>query len=75
MKKDDEMQEEYDFSKGVRGKFYDKTATFNLPIYLEPEIESFIMKLASKQKMNVSEVVNTLLFKDKELIELMGMKG
>ena len=75
MKKDDEMQEEYDFSKGVRGKFYNKTATFNLPIYLEPEIESFIMKLASKQKMNVSEVVNTLLFKDKELIELMGMKG
>lgn len=75
MRKDDKMKEEYDFSKGVRGKFYDKTATFNLPIYLEPEIEIFIMKLASKQKKNVSEVVNTLLFKDKELIEFMGMKG
>jgi len=74
MKKDDEMKEEYDFSKGVRGKFYNKNATFNLPIYLEPEIESFIMKLASEQKKNVSEVVNTLLFKDKELIELMGIK-
>ena len=74
MKKDDKMKEEYDFSKGVRGKFYNKNATFNLPIYLEPEIESFIMKLASEQKKNVSEVVNTLLFKDKELIELMGIK-
>ena len=75
MRKDDEMKEEYDFSKGVRGKFYNADAKFNLPIYLEPEIESFIMKLASKQKKNVSEVVNTLLFKDKELIELMGVKG
>jgi len=66
------MKEEYDFSKGVRGKFYNADAKINLPIYLEPEIENFIMKLASKQKKNISEMVNTLLIKDKELIELMG---
>jgi len=68
--KDDKMQKEYDFSKGERGKFYNKDATFNLPIYLEPEVESFIAKLAKKQKKNINEVVNALLFKDKELIEL-----
>lgn len=68
------MKEEYDFSNGVRGKFFNKEAKFNLPIYLEPEIESFITKLAIQQKKNVSEIVNSLLFKDKELIELMGMK-
>jgi len=39
-------------------------------IYLEPEIESFISQLAKKQKKNINEVVNALLFKDKELIEL-----
>jgi hypothetical protein len=65
------MKEEYDFSNGERGKFYNKDATFNLPIYLEPEIEDFIAKLAKEQKKNISEIVNTLLFKDKELLEYM----
>jgi len=65
------MKEEYDFSNGERGKFYTQNATFNLPIYLEPEIENFIAKLAKEQKKNISEIVNALLFKDKELIELM----
>jgi len=66
------MKEEYDFSKGERGKFYNKNATFNLPVYLEPEIESFIAKLAKEQKKNMSEIVNALLFRDKELVEFMG---
>ena len=65
------MKKEYDFSNGERGKFYNKNTTFNLPIYLEPEIESFIAKLAKEQKKNISEIVNALLIKDKELIELM----
>ena len=52
------MKEEYDFSNGERGKFYNKNATFNLPIYLEPEIESFIATLAKEQKKNISEIVN-----------------
>jgi len=65
------MKEEYDFSNGERGKFYDKNATFNLPVYLDPEIESFIAKLAKEQKKNMSEIVNALLFRDKELIEFM----
>ena len=68
------MKEEYNFSNGERGKFYNKNATFNLPIYLEPEIESFIAKLAKEQKKNISEIVNALLFRDKELIELMGVR-
>jgi len=68
------MKEEYDFSNGERGKFYNKDATFNLPIYLEPEIESFIAKLAKEQKKNISEIVNALLFKDKELMEFMRVR-
>jgi len=39
------MKKEYDFSNGEQGKFYNKNATFNLPIYLEPKIESFIATL------------------------------
>jgi len=68
------MKDEYDFSNGERGKFYNENAKINLPIYLEPEIETFIAKLAKEQKKNISEVVNALLFKDKELIDLMSVR-
>ena len=68
------MEAEYDFSKGVRGKFYNKNAKFHLPIYLEPEIEIFFMKLAKKQKIDLTQIINNLLHKDKELIELATAK-
>ncbi|MCU0286452.1 MAG: hypothetical protein MUF15_08630 [Acidobacteria bacterium] len=32
------MKDEYDFSKGERGKFFRKNIKINLPIYLEPDI-------------------------------------
>ncbi|MDO8453061.1 MAG: hypothetical protein Q7S59_00650 [Sulfurimonas sp.] len=64
------MKEEYDFSKGVRGKFYKEDAVFNLPIYLEPEIESFFSTLAKKQNTNLTQIINKFLSKDKELIEI-----
>ena len=38
------MKDEYDFSKGERGKFYNENAKFNIPVYLEPEIESFVSR-------------------------------
>jgi hypothetical protein len=47
------MKKEYDFSKGVRGKFYVPNTEFNLPIYLEPEIEEFIETLTSEDKESV----------------------
>lgn len=64
------MKKEYDFSKGVRGKFYFPDAEFNLPIYLEPEIEEFIRKLAKEKDVERSQIVNQLLRKDKEIIEI-----
>ena len=64
------MKKEYDFSKGVRGKFYNARATFNLPIYLEPEIDEFVQKLALVKEVDRSQIVNLLLQKGKEIIEL-----
>ena len=64
------MKKEYDFSKGVRGKFYSADAEFNLPIYLEPEIAEFVQKLATEKKVDQSQIVNMLLRKDKEIMEL-----
>ena len=66
------MREEYDFSKGVRGKFYRKDAVFHLPIYLEPEVESFISKLAKEQKKNLNEIVDMLLIRNKELMQVLN---
>jgi len=61
------MKDEYDFSKGIRGKSYREDANFNLPIYLDNEIQSFISKIAKEQKTTITQIVNNLLFKDKEL--------
>ncbi len=64
------MEKEYDFSNGIRGKFYQRDAQFHLPVYLEPEIEDFVMQLAKRQDVNLTQMVNNLLYKDKALIEL-----
>jgi hypothetical protein len=69
------MEKEYDFSKGIRGKFYSENAEFQLPIYLEPEIESFLKKLAQEQKTNLNNIVNKLLLKDKELLEMVSLQS
>jgi hypothetical protein len=63
------MKEEYDFSKGKRGQFYNADAQFNFPIYLEPDIAEFIKKLALAKNADMNKVVNFLLKKEKELIE------
>lgn len=55
------MNKKYDFSKGVRDKFYNADAEFNLPIYLEPEIAEFVQKLAAEKKVDSSRIVNMLL--------------
>lgn len=44
------MKEEYDCSHAEQGKFYRQDNVFQLPIYLEPEVESFVMKLAKEHK-------------------------
>jgi hypothetical protein len=68
------MKKEYDFSKGIRGKFYNKDAKFNLPIYLEPEIESFFLNIANQQNIELSQMINNILHKDKEILELANTK-
>ncbi|MGD9563963.1 MAG: hypothetical protein AB7F88_17740 [Pyrinomonadaceae bacterium] len=64
------MKKEYDFSKGVRGKFHNRDGEFNLPIYLDREVADFIDKLSAAKKVDRSQIVNKLLRKDMEIIEL-----
>ncbi len=64
------MKKEYDFSKGVRGKFHNPDGEINLPIYLEPEKAVFIQKLSIEKNVDRSQIVNWLLKKDMEIIDL-----
>ncbi len=66
------MKKEYDFSNGVRGKFYSPDAEFNLPIYLDPEISEFVDRLAADRSVDRNTIVNSLLRQDKEAIDLAG---
>jgi len=55
------MKKEYDFSEGERGKFYDPNAVFSFPVYLEPDVNDFMNKLADEKDVNVQELVNEWL--------------
>lgn len=63
------MRKEYDFSKGIRGKFYRPGATLNLPIYLEKEVLTFVRRIAAKKKSDVSSIVNELIKNDMMLVD------
>lgn len=64
------MKKEYDFSKGERGKFYRTNLRLNIPIYLEEDIADFVRKFARKKKVDAQTVVNQILRRNKELIQL-----
>lgn len=63
------MKKEYDFSKGLRGKFYRKGAEVRLPIYLNAKLQKQLERLALKNGKDISEIVNQLVQKEVELIE------
>ena len=67
--KNKEMKKEYDFSKGVRGKFHHPKAKMNLPVYLDADVANFIKKLSRKKGNDVERIVNDWLRKDIGLIQ------
>ncbi|MFN0162830.1 MAG: hypothetical protein ACKVQQ_16480 [Burkholderiales bacterium] len=66
---DDEMPAEIDFSQGTRGKFFRTDAKLHLPVYLDDEVLAWLAALASKKGVQVSDIANSLLRKEIELIE------
>lgn len=57
------MRREYDFSKGVRGKFYRKGAQLRLPIYLDARLQRRVERVARKKGQEIGEIVNQLVKK------------
>ena len=65
------MRDEYDFSKGERGKFYRENIKLNIPIYLDKDVTVFVEKIASKKGTDKSTVVNQLLKDGMKIAEAM----
>lgn len=63
------MKQEYDFSKGARGKSYRKEAELRLPIYLDAKLQAQVERLARKNGKDVGEIVNELVRKEVEANE------
>lgn len=64
------MKAEYDFSNAERGKFFKENATFNLPVYLDDEVQSYLQKHAQSKGVELASLVNDLLRQDIKLIEV-----
>jgi hypothetical protein len=65
------MKKQYDFSKGVRGKFYKPNLRLNVPVYLEPKLQKSVEQIARRKGQEVSAVVSQIVRKEVELIEEM----
>lgn len=64
------MKKEYDFSKAQQGKFYVPAEEINPPIYLDKDIEAFLIQRAQKDgKSSLQTIVNELLRKDIEIAQ------
>lgn len=63
------MREEYDFSKGKRGQFFNKEAKLNMPVYLDDEVLDYFASKAKLKGVDLNVMINDMLKKDIALIE------
>ena len=63
------MKKEYDFSKGVRGKFYHQDAEFYLPIYLEQDALETLQKFSTAKGVEIGTIVNEWIKKDISIVK------
>lgn len=67
---DDDMPAEINFAGATRGQFYRAGAQLNLPVYLDQKVQATLAALASAKGVDYSTLINDLLKKDIELIEM-----
>ena len=67
---DNDMPAEIDFSGARRGQFFKAGAQLNLPVYLEQQVQTTLAALANAKGVDLSALINDLLKKDIELIEM-----
>ena len=61
------MNAEYDFSGAERGKHYaGADAVFHIPVYLQEDVQSFLLQRAESKGATLDRLVNDLLERDME---------
>ena len=63
------MNDEYDFSKGERGKFYRPNLKLIPPVRLEADVLDVLAERAEAKGVTLNDLVNSILKKDIELVE------
>ena len=63
------MKDEYDFSKGERGKFYRKEVVLRPPVHLEPHVLEYLAARAAAKGTSLDRLVNEMLEKGIEQIK------
>ncbi len=67
MNQDGDMKREYDFSKAERGKHYaGPDAVFHIPVFLQQDVQSFLLNKAQSEGIPLDQLVNDLLKRDIE---------
>ena len=67
---DNDMPVEIDFSGAKRGQFFKTGVQLSLPVYLDQKVQTTLAALASAKGVDFSALINDLLKKDIELIEM-----
>jgi hypothetical protein len=67
-----DMKPEYDLSNATRGKFFKPNLRLIPPVRLEPEVLDFLATRAQQRGTTVNQLINQLLKKDIELIQVVG---
>ncbi len=63
------MKDQYVFSKGERGRFYDPNAELVIPIYLEQDVIGYLSERAESKGIEVEKLINDMLRRDIALVE------
>lgn len=63
------MKREYDFSKGMRGKFYKPDLELYLPIYLDLDTMETLLRFSEKKGVEVESIVKDWINKDISIVK------
>jgi hypothetical protein len=55
------IKPEYDFTHAERGEFFRPDAKMRLPIYLDDEVQTYLVERATEKGVPLEELVNGLL--------------
>ena len=64
------MKKEYDFTSAEQGKFCRKAEQLRIPVYLDEDVARKLAGTGGKRGRDLSRVVNKILRKEMELIEI-----